>query len=226
MNTNLPHTMRWLCGCLIFFYAACKPTPAYNKLVTSPADSIAAVQKIQRATDSIAGLQSLIRTGDLILRKGNDFTSESLGSLNRRDKSWSHCGIASIEGDSVFVYHALGGDFNPDQKILREPVTVFGDVRGNRAIGIFRYGIDTGRIGTLMDTVKSYYRQGIRFDMEFDLATDDRMYCAEFVCKAYERGTGGRLKFPLSRIGSFAFIGVDDLFLLPGCAPVKRILFR
>jgi len=218
--------MRWLCGCLIFFYAACEPAPSYHKLVTSSADSLAAEQKMQRAADSIARLRSFIRTGDLILRKGNDFTSESLSSLNRRDKTWSHCGIASIEGDSVFVYHALGGDFNPDQKILREPVAVFGDAHSNRGMGIYRYALAPGHIGALMDTVKSYYRQGIMFDMEFDLVSDDRMYCAEFVCKAYEHGTNGLLKFPQSRIGSFVFIGVDDLFLLPGCNPVKRILFR
>ena len=67
---------------------------------------------------------------------------------------------------------------------------------------------------------------GIMFDMKFDLKSDDRMYCAEFVYKSLLWGTKGKLTFNTSHIKDFAFIGVDDLFLHPLCREQKRILYK
>ncbi len=61
----------------------------------------------------------------MVLRTGNDFTSESLRQLSFTDKTYSHCGIASIENDSIFIYHALGGEWNPDEKLRRDPIELF-----------------------------------------------------------------------------------------------------
>src|SRR4051812_41975620 len=63
---------------------------------------------------------SVIKSGDIITRLGSDITSEMIRQFNQKDKSFSHCGIASIEHDTVFIYHAIGGEFNPDQKLKRE----------------------------------------------------------------------------------------------------------
>ena len=62
--------------------------------------------------------------------------------------------------------------------------------------------------------------------MSFDLKTDDHMYCAEFVYKTIVAGTHGFLQFPLSHIGQFEFIGVDDLFMHPQCHSVHQIVFK
>ena len=67
---------------------------------------------------------------------------------------------------------------------------------------------------------------GVMFDMKFDLESNDRMYCAEFVYKAYVMGTNGKLQFNTSHIGQFVFIGVDDLFLQPLCKKQKNILYQ
>ncbi|MEI9958402.1 MAG: hypothetical protein WDM90_19335 [Ferruginibacter sp.] len=76
-----------------------------------------------------------------------------------------------------------------------------------------------------MVTVKRLYEMGIMFDMKFDLATNDRMYCAEFVYKSYLMGTKGKLQFTTSHLGKFEFIGVDDLFLQPLCTLQKKTLY-
>ena len=107
--------MRWLPGCLIFFLLSCNSKNDYHSLVISKADSIAEAQKNARAFLQIDSVKKMISTGDLIVRTGNDFTSESLRSLNQRNQTYSHCGIASVENDSLFVYHSLGGEWNPDQ---------------------------------------------------------------------------------------------------------------
>lgn len=168
----------------------------------------------------------MIRSGDLVVRTGNDFTSESLRGLNQRNQDFSHCGIASIEHDSLFIYHSLGGEWNPDQKIRRDPFEIFAEPYSNRGIGLFRYRIGEEEIMNLISTVSRHYREGVMFDMQFDLASNDRMYCAEFVCKSYQTGTGGKLRFDTSHIGKFAFYGVDDLFLHPLCKELNRVTYR
>ena len=218
--------MRWVITCLIFFVYSCSSQRGYDKLVISESDSIAEVQKNQRAFLQIDSAKKLIATGDLILRTGSDFTSESLRSLNQRDQSYSHCGIASIENDSVFVYHSLGGDWNPDQKIRRDPIEVFGEPYSNRGIGIYRFPLSASEVDSLMITVKKLHDMGIMFDMKFDLKTNDHMYCAEFVYKSFVMGTNGKLQFSTSHIGAFSFVGVDDIFLQPQCKEQKTILYK
>jgi hypothetical protein len=225
-NTNLRNIKRWLHGCLFFLLFGCGGVSNHNKLIIAKEDSLKELQKIERAFVKIDSAQQIIATGDLIVRTGSDFTSESLRSLNQRDKTYSHCGIASIENDSLFVYHALGGEFNPDQKIKKDKFEFFAEPYSNRGIGIYRYPLSQSEINSLMLTVKKLHEMGIMFDTKFDLQTNDRMYCAEFVYKAYLMGTKGKLQFNTSHIDKFAFIGVDDLFLQPLCKQQKKILYQ
>lgn len=225
-NTNPYHSMRWLAGCLIFFVCSCANKNADHHLIISFKDSIAEKQKITRAYATIEKIKKTVASGDLVLRTGNDFTSESLRSLNQRNQTYSHCGIASIENDSLFIYHALGGDWNPDQKIRRDPLEVFAEPYSNRGFAIYKYDLSPAEIKSLLVTVKKLHDMGVMFDMKFDLESNDRMYCAEFVYKSYLMGTNGKLQFNISHIGKFAFIGVDDLFLQPLCKEQKQILFK
>lgn len=226
INTIIYYTkMRWLISCLIFFCVACSNKQQQNNVSVIIADSLKENRRITNAFLKIDSAKKIITTGDLIVRTGNDFTSESLRSLNQRDKTYSHCGIVSIENDTVFVYHALGGEWNPNQRIRRDVLTAFAEPFGNRGIGVYRYSISAQAINSLIITTKKLYEIGVMFDMKFDLNSQDRMYCAEFVYKAYVMGTKGKLKFNVSHIGDFVFIGVDDLFMQPLCHLQKKILY-
>src|SRR6478672_11874002 len=108
-----------------------------------------------RAQHDIASARPLIQTGDLITRTGNDFTSEGLRSLNQRNKKYSHCGIASVEHDTVFVYHALGGEWNPDEKLRRDPVELFCNPLENRGFGIFTFSFTDEQKHDLDSVVRS-----------------------------------------------------------------------
>jgi hypothetical protein len=218
---------RWRICCLLFFVAGCTTnTASYNKLQLTAGDSANTKAIEQRAFVQISSVEKIIHAGDLITRSGNDFTSESLRQLNQHDKTYSHCGIASIENDSIFVYHALGGEFNPDQKIRRDPFNLFCEPFSNRGIGIFRFHLAPATIKNVVQTAKNFYLAGIMFDMKFDLQTNDRMYCAEYVYKSFLSGTKMDLSFNISHLKNFAFIGVDDLFMNPVCNELKRIVYK
>jgi hypothetical protein len=217
---------RWLFCCLLFLSFSCKSKPAYKNMVMTAADSVAQKQLIKKAFLDIEKVRPYIKNGDLITRTGNDFTSESLRSLNQRDKTYSHCGIASIENDSLFVYHALGGEWNPDQKIRRDPLFVFAEPYSNRGIGLYRFVLQPQTFVSLLDTVRSYHAKGVMFDMDFDLKTDDHMYCAEFVAKCFTNGSNGSITFPHSFISKFEFIGVDDIFLHSSCQKIDQLVYK
>ena len=149
--------MRWLPGCLIFFLLSCNSKNNYHPLIISKADSVAEAKKNARAFLQIDSVKKMIHTGDMVLRTGNDFTSESLRSLNQRDQTYSHCGIVSIENDSLFVYHSLGGEWNPDQKIRRDLLEIFAEPYSNKGIGVYRFNLLPTEISSLMVTVKKLH---------------------------------------------------------------------
>lgn len=156
-----------------------------------------------------------IETGDLILRLGSDMTSEMFRQMNKTDKSFSHCGIASIENDSVFVYHAIGGEFNPDQKIKREPIFSFGHAADNRSLAIFRPAKTLNERKQIANHARTLFIREIPFDMQFDYQTDDRLYCAEFVSKCISRSLHDSSWLTFSTAGKLRYVAVDNLFLTP-----------
>ncbi len=216
---------RWLC-CLFVFIAGCKNVPEYRQLKLTAVDSVEIKLKNNRAFVSIEKMKPMIQQGDMILRTGNDFTSESLRQLSFTDKTYSHCGIASIENDTLLIYHSLGGEWNPDEKLRRDPIELFCNPEENRGFGIFSFKMNSTQIKKLDSIVKAWYRKGVMFDMDFDLTTNDRMYCAEFVSKAVSLCTDHHIIFSTSKINNFEFIAVDNLFLNKSCVEKKRIKYQ
>ena len=217
---------RWPFGCLLLFTIACNNTSAYKQLKLTHIDSAEIILKNERAFASIQEVKPMIHQGDMILRTGNDFTSESLRQLSFTDKTYSHCGIASIENDTLFVYHSLGGEWNPDEKLRRDPLELFCNPEENRGFGIFSFKFTPLQINKLDSIVKAWYSKGLMFDMKFDLATNDRMYCAEFVSKAITAATDNQIIFSTTKINKFEFVAVDNLFLNKFCEEKKRIRFQ
>lgn len=153
----------------------------------------------------------LAHDGDIVVRLGTDMTSELLRRMNLKDPTYSHAGIISKEHDTIFVYHALGGEFNPDQQLIREPLWLFGHPKGNKRLGLYRIEIDSLTIKRLIAVVQQTYQQHIPFDTAFNLSTKDRLYCTEFVANSFEIALHDTAFFHRSQVGGKLYIGVDDL---------------
>lgn len=209
----LKRTKRWLLSCLLFLVISCvtKQDAETTKNISS-IQKEEALQKKRTSLKLIHQLKPVIQTGDMITRTGNDFTSYCFRQFCQTDKTYSHCGIASIENDSLFVYHSLGGEFNPDQKILREPFEKFVASYSNNGFAIFHADISPTETKRLMEVVQVNYDKGIPFDMEFDLETDDKLYCSEFAAKMYQKAKKNDSLFTPSVIGNFRFFAPDNLF--------------
>ena len=170
----------------------------------------------------ISSLKPQIQNGDMIFRNGMDAVSRAARSFNRKDTSFSHCGILMIEHDSVFVYHALGGAYNPSQQLMRQPLDSFCNPAENNAIGVYRFPLSAAENEKLQETVRAYYRAGLRFDLFFNFQTDDKMYCSEFVFKSLNRAVNNSLSSYV-RMDTIPFgVTTDDLFLHPKSRLISR----
>ena len=153
----------------------------------------------------------LLRNGDLVLRTGADVISVMLRQMNLRDKTYSHCGIVMIEDGYPFIYHSIGGEDNPDERLRRDSAAFFFSPIYNERMGIARLDLTAEQIGQLDTIVRRYYTARIPFDLDFDMATDDKLYCAEFVYKAIHESTGDTSYFDQSHLLDRSYVGVDNL---------------
>lgn len=217
---------RWPLCYLLFLAFACASQKEKENSFDTKRDSVAEEKKINNAFLQINEATKTVNAGDLILRTGKDFISDVMRKLSQHDKTYSHCGIANWENDTLFVYHALGGEFNPDQKIRRDAFEFFCNPYQNRGFGIFRYKINPGQQKNIIQLAKQYYSQQIMFDMQFDLETNDRMYCSEYVYKSIVTATSGATTINTTTLNKIQFIAVDNLFINPNCEEIKRIKFE
>lgn len=176
-----------------------------------------------RAVDSCV---QLLKTGDLVVRRGDDMTSYMLAKLNTSDKRYSHCGIAVIESGKAYVYHCIGGEDNPDGKMRRDDARQWFSPANNLSFAAYRYAFPDSVITRMIAQVKEYYRQQKRFDMDFDWQTDDRLYCSEMIGKSIFAATADSSILPLSSGYGKRFLGVDDLYLGIQARLVCQIKFK
>ncbi len=173
----------------------------------------------------IKQLQPLLQSGDMIFRNGNDEVSRAARRFNRKDTSYSHCGLLFIENDTPFVYHALGGRYNPSQELMRQPLDSFCNPAENNAIAVYRYPLNPAQQAKLRQAVSAYYRSGLKFDLFFNFRSDDKMYCAEFVFKSLNRSVDSALTSYV-RTDTIPFgVTTDDLFLHPDSRLIKKERF-
>jgi len=155
---------------------------------------------------------SLLKNGDIVLRTGIGPDSYLLCQMNQKDKTYSHCGIVMIENGYPYVYHSIGGEDNPDERLRRDSASFFFSPLHNVGLGIVRYDISDAQADQLGKVVREYFAQRPRFDMKFDLNTDDQLYCSEFVYKALCRATADTGFISKSYHLRKPYIGIDDLY--------------
>ena len=190
-----------------------------------------------------------IQEGDLVLRCGNDFISESLSDFSQNEKLYSHSGVAMMDNGTMYIYSNMAGDINPDEIMRRDPVDSFITPVHNVAAGVYRYDITTAELEKLKNIVHTHYVNKLQFDMNFDLSTDDKMYCAEMIAKSVEQASGQRITFSKSLITPALkekylkkllekkvipsakvaeqreYIALDNLYMNSHCREVTKIVF-
>jgi hypothetical protein len=189
--------------------------------------------------------QALLKEGDLVLRNGNDLTSQFIKNFSKKDKSYSHSGLVFYKGNTPFVYHILATEGNDRSELVADSLATFCDPRHNSAFAIYRYNMEADELANLKASVLSWHKKGVQFDSVFNLKTDDRMYCSEMIKKGLEKATSGRIAFPTIRpnqseavlaatripltagaIEQLEIVPIDNLYMHPHCRLVQRFEFN
>ncbi len=231
---------------LLFFVIACTDHGDDGKTLKSVALADSVVKERWKIIHTI---KDSIRDGDLILRCGNDLTSASFRDFSQQEKLYSHSGIALKYDGIMYVYSNMAGDINPNELMRRDEVDSFLTPANNVAVGVYRYDITNEELRKLKAIINDHYVNELGFDMNFNLATDDKMYCAEMIAKTVESATNNRIIFSKSLIneelkGKYLkkllerkivpsakmadqkeYYGLDNLYLNPHCREVSKIIF-
>lgn len=168
----------------------------------------------------------LLKTGDLVVRRGDDMTSYMLARLNRHDTRYSHCGIAVVENGVPYVYHSIGGEDNPDQVIRKDKAVQWCSPANNLAFAIYRYSISDSNCRRVVQYIANEYRACKMFDMDFDLGTDDRLYCSEMIYKAIGYAMQDSNFVHTENNYGKEFVGVDNLFMNTRAERICQIKFK
>jgi hypothetical protein len=155
----------------------------------------------------------LLKTGDLICRHGRGVISNAFKSFSMRESKYSHTGIVSEEAGEFWVYHAIGGEENKSNKMRRDRLEIFCDPKFVHSFSSFRYDLDSIAMAEFIREIKGYYKTGLEFDTDFDLKTDDKMYCSEFIYKVLLKVSGNENYISLTRFSGYEYVAIDDLYL-------------
>ncbi len=155
-----------------------------------------------------------LQHGDIVFRRGGDGISDMFCNLNQTNKDYSHCGIALVDNKSIFIYHSIGGEDNPNQKIKKETWQQFVHPNANLSFAIVRYPFTAIEKQNLTSIVKNWHFKQFTFDMDFKLDNDSsKLYCVEFVYKAIQIATKNKNYNSTSKIKEFEYVAPDNILL-------------
>jgi hypothetical protein len=127
-----------------------------------------------------------LRSGDIVFRRGPSVESQAVMTMDA-GSTFSHVGIVSKENGATFIVHVVPGEGRPDVTRI-EPIEDY--LRSDRALAASAFHVVTDRpsqIETAVQFARDYAQRRVPFDSNFDLSSEDALYCTELVWRAYKK---------------------------------------
>lgn len=178
MNGEVARARRFTVAALVLLGAGVLGRRAYNAWQRRPIPP----------REIPAAFAAALRSGDLILRRGASMESRAVRALGRDRASYSHVGLVVRDASGIFVVHAL-----PEERargapggVRREPLATFLNQRDAERAGAYRvvHASAQATAQALAWAERAALMQ-LPFDDEFDGRSPDKVYCTEFVLRAY-----------------------------------------
>jgi len=161
----------------------------------------------RNAAPGIMPDKHVLRSGDLVFRRGEGIVSDMAVRFSNTDHRYSHVGVLVTDGAELSVAHSVVDDQKDYDGVVVETLDSF--LRGVEEWAIYRLWPDGPSISA--EYVRAHYA-GVTFDSEFDLDTRSRMYCTEFVADLINTVSGQmRVTAGSMRLGR-RYIAVDELY--------------
>lgn len=153
-------------------------------------------------------IKNILKTGDIICRKGNGIWSDICCDYSHRDKRFSHVGIIINGHNGVKVLHAEANDFTGIGAVIEEDLADF--LLCSEGAGIYRLRNRNQSVEDASSFTKVAYKYLNRpFDFKIDLAESDKVYCTELIyCVFAELKPSVTLK--VTKNGDKSIVPVDS----------------
>ena len=142
---------------------------------------------IKKQLDSI---NFITKSGDILFRGGTDAESNIIRDFSYNDKIFSHCGIVLPTDSGLRVAHMLGGTTNPAGGLLYSSIEKFLSYPENESAGIYGCALSKKELRKIHQYTDSIKNNNIGFDLKFDLATKQNLYCTEMLVDAIKFAKG------------------------------------
>ena len=129
---------------------------------------------------------AMMRSGDIILRRGFGLVSASIATSLNEDFSVSHCGIVDVDSNgNVRVIHSVSSSLSDFDGLQDCTIEEFCKESKENSLMVVRFR-DTADVplANLAKTAQTYLDRKIPFDGVFDITQNDEMYCSEMVWSA------------------------------------------
>ncbi len=132
-----------------------------------------------------------VRTADLLFRRGRGVLTQAVLAVESHS-TYSHVGVVVVRPTGVFVVHSVPDEPPGDPGSVRaEPLETFTAPERAEALGLYRVqplaGDTPRRVAALAEDAAL---RRLPFDPDFDLASQDRVYCTEFVWRVFHEAGG------------------------------------
>jgi len=168
----------------------------------------------------------LPQTGDLVFRRGRGWLSDVISSFSKHKPEYSHVGLIHREGETVYVYHILGGENSGPNDVRKDLLSDFVSRKTCSSYGLYRYPMREQSIRKLDSLSGVLFQTGKKFDTQFDLSDDSKYYCTEMIYRLLSEVYGGEYFLPLSVYHGQTYIACDDLFNQPSCREIYMFQYE
>lgn len=127
----------------------------------------------------------LLRTGDIVMRRGEGMVSDGIAKMLAEPFDITHCGVILEEQDKLWVVHALQDHERDVDGIFAQGLDQFVAESRPGSIIVVRYKTNEDRTPQLIERIHYYMDQDIPFDLGFDAADSTSFYCSELVQHLY-----------------------------------------
>lgn len=146
----------------------------------------------------------------LIFRLGDGYFSDIFRRVSSREKRFSHSGILHRADERYKVYHIEANEFTGKGIVRDEPLESFID--HSREWALYAINAPDSMKAEIVKQARIFFESEIPFDLDFDLASDDKLYCSELVAKSINNAFGEELITPGLHIAGRYFYGLDDIY--------------
>jgi len=125
--------------------------------------------------------KKLLKNGDLILRKGKSPESFVVYTADK-SADFSHIGMVVSKANKLFVVHAVP---HKNKVLKKETIEQFLSKKNASKFAVYRANYSEKKLQTVTNNLIKFYNNKVVFDNQYNLLSNNKMYCTELVLKAF-----------------------------------------